>query len=360
MQGIENLGSTCAINSLIQIISRNDILRDIILNNDFANDTMSGQLKEIIDLMYVKNNTIIPRKFLNTLYSVFRDIFYPGEQIDIGELWTFLTDKITDEVTDEVTEATPVKPASNLYLEDYLTEGVVYKSDADFNNAIVNCKLLRKKYEYYYHMFNKKTSMWQKNTQGFYLNTTRCLHCNLTFYNFEPFTSLNIDIPADMPNPRISDMISASLKEEVIRDGDVINDGEVIRDGWFCTKCNKNTSYKKSTKLWKLPDVLVIIIKRFINIRLKNNAPLTINEYLNFAKGSVLTNTKDTIYTFSSVALHFGSLNGGHYSAVCNTPDGSILYDDRNVAKIDASHIAGFMDKNTNAYMIVYNKKKDA
>ena len=350
MQGIENLGSTCAINSLIQIISRNDILRNIILTNDFANDTISGQLKEIIDLMYVRNNSIIPRKFLNTLYSVFKDIFYPGEQIDIGELWTFLTDKVTEEITDMELDCPVSQDAS---LEDCLTEGVVYKSDADFNNAIVNCKLLKKKYEYYYKKFNKKTSIWQKNTQGFYLNTTRCLHCNLTFYNFEPFTSLNIDIPEDMPNPRISDLISASLKEEVI------NDGEVIRDGWFCSKCNKNTSYKKSTKLWKLPDVLVIIIKRFINIRLKNNAPLTINEYLNFAKGSILTNTKDTIYTFSSVALHFGSLNGGHYSAVCNTPDGSILYDDRNVAKIDEGHIAGFMDKNTNAYMLVFNKKNE-
>ena len=350
MQGIENLGSTCAINSLIQIISRNDILRNIILTNDFANDTISGQLKEIIDLMYVRNNSIIPRKFLNTLYSVFKDIFYPGEQIDIGELWTFLTDKVTEEITDMELDCPVSQDAS---LEDCLTEGVVYKSDADFNNAIVNCKLLKKKYEYYYKKFNKKTSIWQKNTQGFYLNTTRCLHCNLTFYNFEPFTSLNIDIPEDMPNPRISDLISASLKEEVIRDGEVIN------DGWFCSKCNKNTSYKKSTKLWKLPDVLVIIIKRFINIRLKNNAPLTINEYLNFAKGSILTNTKDTIYTFSSVALHFGSLNGGHYSAVCNTPDGSILYDDRNVAKIDEGHIAGFMDKNTNAYMLVFNKKNE-
>lgn len=357
MQGIENLGSTCAINSLIQIISRNDILRNIMLNNDFANDTISGQLKEIIDLMYVRNNSIIPRKFLNTLYSVFQGIFYHGEQIDIGELWTFLSDKITEEITDMSPASTvsPVSPASTSanVLEDCLTEGVVYKSDADFNNAIVNCKALKKKYEYYYNIFNKKTSIWQKNTQGFYLNTTRCLHCNLTFYNFEPFTSLNIDIPADMPNPRISDMISASLKEEVI------NDTEVINDGWFCSKCNKNTSYKKSTKLWKLPDVLVIIIKRFINIQLKNNVPLTINEYLNFAKGSILTNKKDVIYTFSSVALHFGSLNGGHYSAICNTPDGSILYDDRNVVKIDAQHITSFMDKNTNAYMIVFNKKKD-
>jgi ubiquitin C-terminal hydrolase len=339
MQGIENLGSTCAINSLIQIISRNDILRNIILNNNFAKDTISDQLKEIIDLMYVKNNSIIPRKFINTLYNIFKDIFYQGEQIDIGELWTFLSDKISDDMI-------ALSEAKNInYLEDYLTEGIIYNSDKEFNNAIVNCKLLKKKYEYYYNKFNKKKSIWQKNTQGFYLNTTRCVNCNLTFYNFEPFTSLNIDIPADITSPKISDMISQSLKEEVIN-GD-----------WFCSKCNKHCAYKKSTKLWKLPDVLVIIIKRFINIHSKNNAPITINDYLNFNKGSILSNKKDIIYLFSSTALHFGSLNGGHYSAICNTPDGNILYDDRNVVNIDTDNKINFKNKNANAYLLVYTLK---
>jgi ubiquitin C-terminal hydrolase len=339
MQGIENLGSTCAINSLIQVITRNDILRNIILHSDFPDNTIGEQLKEIIDLMYVKNNSIIPRKFLNTLYNIFKDIFYQGEQIDIGELWTFLADKIADDIVIKDSQ-----DPNNLLLKDYYTEGIVYNSDTEFNSAIVNCKLLRKKYDYYYNKFNKKKSIWQKNTQGFYLNTTRCVHCNLTFYNFEPFTSLNIDIPADILCPKISSMISQSLKEEVIQ-GD-----------WFCTKCNKNTAYKKSTKLWKLPDVLVIIIKRFINIRLKNEAPIFINDYLTFNKGSILSNKKDATYIFSSTALHFGSLNGGHYSAICNTPNGNILYDDRTVINIDTDSKINFKEKNTHAYMLVYTK----
>jgi ubiquitin C-terminal hydrolase len=339
MQGIENRGSTCAINSLIQIITRNDILRNIILNNDFEENTISSQLKEIIDLMYVKNNSIIPGKFLNTFFNIFKDIFHFGEQIDIGELWTFLSDKISEEIV-----ATPYKNDGKL-LEDCLTQGIVYNNDIDFNNAFLNCKLLRKKYDYYYSKFNKKTSIWQKNTQGFYLNTTRCLNCNLTFYNFEPFTSLNIDIPSDISSPKISEIISKSLKEEIIH-GD-----------WVCSKCNKNTSYKKCTKLWKLPDVLVIIIKRFINIHLKNNNPISINDYLNFNKGSILLKKKDVIYTFSSTGLHFGSLNGGHYAAICNTNDANILYDDMNVSNADTNKI-NFKDNNVNAYMVVYTKKK--
>jgi ubiquitin C-terminal hydrolase len=338
MQGIENLGSTCAINSLIQVITRNDILRTIILNNTFADNTISGQLKEIIDLMYVRDNSIVPRKFLHTFYNIFKDIFYPGEQIDIGELWTYLSDKIADEIeTSAGMQATRAK----FVFEDQLTQGVIYKDDVEFHNAFVSCKLLKKKYEYYYNKFNTKISVWQENTQGFYLNTTRCLYCNSTFYNFEPFTSLNLDIPADIAHPKISDMITNSLKEEIIQ-----------CDDWFCSTCNKNTAYKKSTKLWKLPDVFVIMIKRFMNTHEKNNTPITINDYLNFNKGSVLSNKKDVIYDFSSVALHFGSLHGGHYSAICNTPNGDILYDDRSV-----HNISGFKDNSQSAYMVVYTKK---
>jgi ubiquitin C-terminal hydrolase len=350
MQGIENLGSTCAINSLIQVITRNDILRNIILNNTFASATaatatISGQLNEIIDLMYVKNNSIVPRKFIHTLYSIFKDIFYHGEQIDIGELWTFLSDKIAEEI-----EASPKDTdIGSSDLADCLTDGVIYKDDAEFHNAMIKCKLLKKKYEYYYHKFNTKTSIWQRSTQGFFLNTTRCVHCQTTFYNFEPFTSLNLDIQqphTQHTSPSISLMIANSLKEEVIH-GD-----------WFCSTCRKNTAYKKSTKLWKLPDVLVIIVKRFMNTHAKNDAPIKINDYLNFNKGSILSNKKDVIYDFSSVALHFGSLNGGHYAAICNTPDGDILYDDRNVQKIDGNR-SNFKDKSETAYMVVYTIKKD-
>jgi ubiquitin C-terminal hydrolase len=253
MQGIENLGSTCAINSLIQIIARNDILRNIILNNNFAENTISDQLKEIIDLMYIKNNSIIPRKFINTLYNIFKDIFYQGEQIDIGELWTFLSDKVSEEIEGIVdTSKDKNKKDMKMLEEDQLTEGVVYNDDKELHNAMINCKLLKKKYEYYYNKFNKKTSMWQKSTQGFYLNTTRCVDCNLTFYNFEPFTSLNIDIPKDITHPKISDMISKSLKEEVIQ-GD-----------WFCSKCNKNRAYKKSTKLFIYSLLLLLILQRLL------------------------------------------------------------------------------------------------
>jgi len=48
MQGLENIGSTCAINSLIQIICRNTYLRDTILSYELSDDTLTNNLKEIL------------------------------------------------------------------------------------------------------------------------------------------------------------------------------------------------------------------------------------------------------------------------------------------------------------------------
>ena len=96
MQGLANLGATCAVNSLIQIITREPILRNYILSDQFKNinnDTLLSNLREIIDLMYNKNKSLTPNKFIDNLYKHLT-IFERGDQIDIGELWIFLFDKI--------------------------------------------------------------------------------------------------------------------------------------------------------------------------------------------------------------------------------------------------------------------------
>ncbi|WP_396189851.1 hypothetical protein, partial [Flavobacterium sp.] len=98
MQGLQNLGSTCAINSLIQIICREPKLRNTILETDINDDTLLGNLKEIIHLMHNENKSLAPGKFIGKLFKSMDGIFRMGEQIDIGELWMFLFDKITNEI----------------------------------------------------------------------------------------------------------------------------------------------------------------------------------------------------------------------------------------------------------------------
>ena len=94
MQGLENLGSTCAINSLVQIICRNNYLRNIILEYDLKKDGIADNLKEILVLMHEKDKSLIPRKFVNKVFNTFDGTFRYGEQLDIYELWIFLSQEI--------------------------------------------------------------------------------------------------------------------------------------------------------------------------------------------------------------------------------------------------------------------------
>ena len=94
MQGINNLGSTCAINSLIQMICRCDKLRDLILNSETSEGTFTTELKEVIDLMHNKNMSLNPAKFINNFYIIFKGIFNKYEQIDINELWLYFIKKL--------------------------------------------------------------------------------------------------------------------------------------------------------------------------------------------------------------------------------------------------------------------------
>jgi ubiquitin C-terminal hydrolase len=338
MQGLSNLGFTCAINSLVQIICRNDLLRNIILSYDFPDNTLISNLKELLVLLHIENKSIIPKKFVASIYNNFGNIFNYGEQIDITELWIFLNQKIISEINDNP------KYHNALLNENRVLNGIQYSNYEDFILAFKNSKYLNEQFIYYYTTHcNNKISLWQNTTQGFLLNVTKCKKCDNTLYNFEPISTLHLDIPDDIDNPNIINMLEDLLQENN------------YNDDWKCDKCNEKTEYIKASKLWSLPAVLFIIINRFVNTNIKNTKPVNINETLCFTKGTILYNKEqEKNYKLSSIALHVGNISSGHYTSICSTQvddkNTFLLYNDDNISKVD-----NFLQKNKEAYMLIYN-----
>lgn len=335
MQGLENLGATCSINSLVQIICRNDHLRNIIMKYEMPEDTLVYHLKELLVLMHDEGKSLVPKKFIKKIFNTFKNIFNYGEQLDIHELWIYISDYIVNEIN---TKSNYNKQISTHQFKDKIENGVIIKDDIEFNKMLLSSNNLKDKFAYYNIKLNgNKTSEWQDSIQGFYLNIISCLECNNRLYNFEPFTTLNLNIMEK--NLSIADMIKQIYNIE--------NDCD-----WECEHCKRKTKNQKQTKLWKLPDVLFITINRFTDLMRKNNNPININDFLNFNKGSILSNTDiDKRYKLSSLGLHVGSLNSGHYMAICNVDDNYYLYNDLSVKNID-----NFTNNNSAAYMIVYSK----
>lgn len=317
MEGINNLGATCAINSLIQIITRNDHLRNLILNSNVPDNSFTGELKEILNLLHNQQKSISPVKFINCFYSTFNGIFNRHEQIDINELWFYFFQKINEETS---------KPSSFSL------------------NQITN---IREEHDYKLNIYNeKKESELMKLVQGSYINIIECSNCNNKSHSFEPFISMQLDIieSKDNPNPSIVDLIVNSMKNEN-RD----------RDDWKCDKCNQNHPYTKTFRIWKLPKLIFISLNRFKNMESKNNTEVIINSHLNFNEGSILTLKEDMNFKLDGIGLHFGSLDGGHYTSLCNMKNGNYHHFNDDVINIIKEDELFKSFKSSNAYLLLYN-----
>tara|TARA_B110001450_G_scaffold38136_1_gene33942 strand:- start:431 stop:1408 length:978 start_codon:yes stop_codon:yes gene_type:complete len=324
MQGLQNLGNTCAINTLIQIICRNSFLRNSILNVDISNNTLAIELKEILNIMYIDNNSLSPNKFVKNLFDNLK-VFNLGEQLDLTELWLLLFEKITNEISDYIPKIKYEKYFDNLKITD---KEINIKADYIINNFNDN-----------------KNSLWLQNVQGVILNIIECTECNNNSYNFEPFTAIQLDLKDTGESISLTSLFRDYLRHTT------------NKDEWKCDKCNKCTKYKKIQKLWKVPNVLVFFLKRYDNINKKNNTKIDINENINIKNGCILSNHEQEVsYNIKSIGCHIGNLDGGHYYAICKneTDDKFVMYDDLDI-KVFNNGNKNFLKNNNKCYMVVYS-----
>jgi len=314
MQGINNLGGTCAINSLIQIICRCDKLREIILKSNIElENSFINELKDILDLMYNQNKSLNPIRFITNFYKIFDGIFNKYEQIDINELWLFISNKLLEELGESIPKLTNINSINDMH-------------DSQIN--IYN---------------NHKQSKLNDLIQGTYINVIECLNCKHKSYSFEPFISINLDIYDN--NKSIAELFINSL---------TIENREA--DEWKCENCLNKCKYRKTKRIWKIPEILFISLNRF-NGMTKNEMHVYINYDLNFNKGTVETKDKDCRYILQGLGMHYGNLSGGHYTAICNMKNDTFnIYNDNIINTVKKDDFMYSLNNNT-AYLIVYERE---
>jgi ubiquitin carboxyl-terminal hydrolase 4/11 len=92
-------------------------------------------------------------------------------------------------------------------------------------------------------------------------------------------------------------------------------------NSWYCPRCKQHRQANKKFELWKVPDILVMHLKRFSSNRnFRDKLELHVDypiEYLDLAD-RVISNDegKSMVYDLVAVDNHYGGLGGGHYTAV--------------------------------------------
>lgn len=136
---------------------------------------------------------------------------------------------------------------------------------------------------------------------------------------------------------------------------------ECLEEGneWYCDKCRKRVMASKQIELFYLPRILCICLTRFLkqgryfgytkNTRLVD-FPL---ENLNMEQYMCGPDKKYSKYDLYAVSQHYGSMGGGHYTAVCKNIDGNwYSYDDESVYKSSKNNVV------TEAAYVLYYRRK--
>ncbi|PSS09582.1 Ubiquitin carboxyl-terminal hydrolase [Actinidia chinensis var. chinensis] len=134
----------------------------------------------------------------------------------------------------------------------------------------------------------------------------------------------------------------------------------VPEDMWYCPQCKERRQASKKLDLWRLPEVLVIHLKRFSYSRsLKHkletfvNFPIRDFDLTNYVANK--SSPRRLLYELYALTNHYGGMGSGHYTAHIK------LLDENRWYNFDDSHISPINEEDVKlgaAYVLFYKRVK--
>ena len=339
-------GHTCYINTLIQCIDACTVFHNYVRINTFClnKQPLLFRLKTLC--LSDKPHIIHHYKHLIKLFTdMFNDHFTIIQDNDIHEFFFIFLQAITQETIN------PTLTVDNLKKKDDSLFSSILNIDSSFpfNKKLSN--LAYKCNEHWYKCLHDELSPLNDIFYGQFINQIMCGYCKHIHHTYELFRSIEVEI--------VDNDLHKSL-EAFFNDNILNSHDNISTTSWKCDSCNRSVHSKKCIKLFRLPKVFTIVLKRFSfsNNRLsKNMNPITVPKNVDFDKFSIYNIfSKNTVYQFRSTGNHFGNLNGGHYTASKKSPFDNQYYtvDDDTISKISEDSIHCPRVPTSKPYMLFY------
>ena len=168
--------------------------------------------------------------------------------------------------------------------------------------------------------------------QGMHKITVLCKSCHYTSSSFEPFNVLSLSPPTTKTS-NVEKLLKCAYGDNHI--------------SYTCPGCRKQDSSRQKHEIVKLPQVLILHLKRFD----VNNKGISKNQqYVDFPLEKLNVGESQHAYKLSGITNHYGTLHAGHYISFCKSRSDGGWYkcDDSKITKLDASI------KTSAAYLLYY------
>jgi ubiquitin carboxyl-terminal hydrolase 8 len=161
-------------------------------------------------------------------------------------------------------------------------------------------------------------------------STVRCCKCGEKSVTYEAFSDLSLPLPSSSNKCSLAECIKLYLSGEKI-------------SGWNCPSCKDEGDAIKKFDIWKLPAILVIHLNRFYYDGSWRKRQTYVDFPFDMAMQhfSLFSDQQYVNYKLYAVSNHYGSMEGGHYTAYCKNALYKKWYefDDHEVSEISNTDV---------------------
>ena len=325
LSGLVNMGNTCYLNAAVQSLSHVIQLTHYFLDGEWVEDAdtskkefkMCSEYNRLINGLWEGNCVVKPISFKNVLGEL--DKRFKGHaQHDSQEVLSSLL--------------------------DILHNTLSYKVDISYSGEVKNelDKMEVEAIKTWRNHFKKEYSKILEIFYGQFHSKIVCQKCKKYSNNFDPFSLLTLPVTETCFN--IYDCFNEFTKNEVL---DSNNE-------WKCEHCKEYSNAIKVLSLWKIPEVLIVVLKRFnygfFSMKINRKIEFSLDD-LDLEKYVDGYNKYNAHYEAFAIINHTGYLGFGHYYSYCKNGNGEwYMFDDSDVTELDkVTH--------DNAYVILYRRK---
>lgn len=311
-RGLYNIGSTCFMNSILQCLFSIKVLKEFLLNNNFKKQSISYGLKEVfLNLNQESYEAYSPYNFKSILE--YNNKLFMSTAGDPSDLIIDLLDKLHEENKNEI-------------------NSINDKTDQP-NNEYLDCD---------------EQSIISDNLYTYIKEKSKCSSCSKLSFNIEPKFLIEFNLETVYNDSKFNNYTNGIITIDECFEAYY---GKKSITTFYCDYCKKMKKSQKISIFERLPEILVIILKRK---KIGDNIyehKVKIEENLNLSKYSEDTHSKYNFLAASTIAYTPSYGHYGHAISFCRHNKEYYKFNDSSVSYIN------FKDFNCMEHYILFYEK---